>query len=284
MEGALAILGPGQLGLSLARHAAERGLRVHLLGRDRAHAQTGLQRLQQGWNRAVEGGRMPATERDQALERLQPMREFAEALEGAEALLEALPEDLDLKRRFWENAASNWPEVTLALTGSSCLAASEICAEPRLALLNFHPFVPVHRHPIVELAAASEQQIPRARALAARLGLQVIEVSSQGGLPGARMGLIQGLEAMRLVEEGAAEPAALDALMTGGYGLPCGPLELSDRIGLDLRLAIAEHLHRTTGHPRFEPPALLRRLVAEGRLGRKAGRGFYEWTHEGGRS
>jgi len=146
-------------------------------------------------------------------------------------------------------------------------------------------FVPVPRMAVVELAVPAgtpQVWVDRARALAATLQKRVVQVRDQPGFAAARMALAQGLEAMRLLEAGVASAEDLDALLTLGYGHPVGPLELSDRVGLELRLRIAERL-TASGEDRFQPPALLRRKVEEGATGLKAGRGLYAWDPDGRR-
>ncbi|HEU4951637.1 MAG TPA: 3-hydroxyacyl-CoA dehydrogenase family protein [Holophagaceae bacterium] len=261
----LAILGPGTLGCSLARHAASRGISVRLLGRDPGHAARALDRLR------ARGG-----------DTTRIMTGGSGDLEGADAVLEALPEDPSLKAEAWRALVPRLPEGALRLTGSSSLPVAELDAAAGLGgrLMAFHLFVPVGRMGIVELVAP-EAVPPRDRAraasLAAALDLRLVQVKDGPGYAAARMALVQGLEAMRLLEAGVASAEDLDALLVHGYGHPVGPLELSDRVGLDLRLAIAERLFAETGDPRFEPPRILREKVAEGALGRKAGRGFLAW-------
>lgn len=284
--GHLAILGPGNLGLSLARHAVERGLEVRLAGRDRAHAETGLHKVLAQWKRAVSEGRLEAMVYQSRACRIRALSGWAEALEGADALLEALPEDLDLKADHWRRMSARWPRGVLQLTGSSSLPASLIRRSAGLppGLQNFHLFVPVHRHLLVELAApldTPERLATKAQRLASAMGLRIATIEEGQGLAASRMGLAQGLEAMRLLQEGSASAESLDLLMTAGYGHPCGPLELSDRVGLDLRLAIARFLHESTGDPGFAPPQILIEKVAKGELGRKSGRGFFAWAPDG---
>lgn len=270
----LTILGPGTLGCSLARHAASRGLTVRLVGRDEAHAARALARMKA---RGADFTRATAHGLD------------AEAFAGADALLEALPEDPDLKAAIWRDLRAKLPDHTLRLTGSSSLPVAALDSRADLdgRLMAFHLFVPVGRMGVVELVAPpavpSADRL-RAASLAAALDLRLVEVQDGPGYAAARMGLAQGLEAMRLLEQGSASAEELDALMVHGYGHPVGPLELSDRIGLDLRLAIAERLFRETGDARFEPPRILREKVAEGALGRKAGRGFFAWDADAKRS
>lgn len=286
LMGPLAILGPGNLGLSLARHAVERGLEVRLVGRNRTHAASGLRKVLAHWKRAVAEGRLEPMVLQARECRIRASRDVDEALEGAGALLEAIPEDLALKAEHWRRMASRWPQQVLPLTASSSLPASLIRREGSLppGLQNFHLFIPVHRHPLVELATPAdtpERLTLGAQRLAQALDLRIAVIDERKGLAASRMGLAQGLEAMRLLQEGSATAENLDLLMTSGYGHPCGPLELSDRVGLDLRLAIAQFIHESSGDPCFAPPRILLEKVANGELGRKSGRGFFTWTPDG---
>jgi 3-hydroxybutyryl-CoA dehydrogenase len=283
---AIAILGPGALGLSLARHAAERGLNVRLVGRTREHALERLQKAQARWEGLDQGrttGKPPAW-----MDRIHASADVEKAIQGCDLFLEALPEAFALKAEAWRRLDALLAPEVLRMTGTSSLSVRNIreAAGMRHPLLGFHLFVPVHRMPIVELAL--EQDTPsglrdRVLALAEGLALHPVIVKDQPGLAASRMALAQGLEAIRLLEQGVANAADLDALMVLGYGHPVGPLELSDRIGLDLRLAIAEQLHEATGDPRFEVPDLLQKLVAKGHTGRKAGQGFHAWDARGKR-
>jgi 3-hydroxybutyryl-CoA dehydrogenase len=268
----LVVLGTGTLGRDLALWAAQRGLGVVLVGRSPARAQEALARLQALWPGHGEGPHL----------RTAPLEE---ALPGASAVLEALPEDLDLKRQALARLEALAPPATLLLTGTSSLPLAQLgegMTHPR-RLLGFHLFLPVRRMGLVELVVRPDTPgtwLEGARNLARRLGLEVIQVADRPAA--SRMGLALGLEAMRLLEEGAASAKDVDRLMVRGYGHPVGPLELSDRVGLDVRLAIARQLFQATGDPRFAPPDILKSLVASGHLGRKSGRGFHDWTPTGG--
>lgn len=288
MIGILAVLGPGTLGLSAAQWAAECGLEVRLLGRDLDHARLGLQHIEHRWGVALRRGVLSPQAHDQVRSRIQAAPFDSEAMEGVSALLEALPEVPDQKASALA-AAAGWggPDLLL-LSGTSALSISGLAeaAGVRRRLLGFHLFVPVPRMAVVEVAVPSgtpASVVDRGRALGLALRKRVVVVQDQPGFAAARMALVQGLEAMRLLEAGTASAEDLDALLTLGYGHPVGPLELSDRIGLDLRLRIAEGLFRASGNPCFEPPALLLEKVARGETGRKAGRGFYAWDSDGRR-
>lgn len=287
--GPLVIVGPGTLGRSLARHAAEKGLEVRLVGRDLAHAEKGIEAILSGWQKAVGKGNADSEALPLLANRIMASERVRTAIEGAAAIIEALPEDLAAKAAFWRSIGPLTHDNLLTLTGSSCIPASLIRREGKLApgLQNFHPFVPVARHPIVELGSppdTPDSLLLGARELAAALGLRVAPIQESLGLAASRMGLAQGLEAMRLLQKGHGSAEDIDALMTMGYGHPCGPLELSDRIGLDLRLSIAEFLFQASGDPIFSPPEILRRKVGTGNLGRKSGEGFYTWSAHGTRA
>ncbi len=288
MSAPLAILGPGTLGLSAAQWAAECGLETRLLGRDQAHADAGLERIRKRWERAEAQGRMSLEARSLAEDRLSSAPFGPAALEGAATLLEALPEDPAVKRALWSSLAGWSPPDLLLLSGTSALPISAMAAGTGLEgrLLGFHLFVPVPRMAVVEMAVprgADPLWVARARALGAALDKRVVLVADQPGFAAARMALALGLEAIRLLEEGVASAEDLDTLMTLGYGHPVGPLELSDWIGLDLRLNIAQGL-RETGKVRFQPPRILVDKVRSGASGRKALRGFYHWGPSGRRS
>jgi 3-hydroxybutyryl-CoA dehydrogenase len=216
------------------------------------------------------------------MERLSAAAFSAPALEGASAFLEALPEAPELKAPA-VSAALTWgsPEL-LVLSGTSALPITDLAHRAGAVgrLVGFHLFVPVPRMAVVEMAVpegTSQSWVDRARSLGSDLRKRVVQVRDQPGFAAARMALAQGLEAIRLVEAGVASAEDLDALMTLGYGHPVGPLELSDRIGLDLRLHIAEGL-LASGEERFQPPEILQAKVAAGHTGLKSGHGFHAWT------
>jgi 3-hydroxybutyryl-CoA dehydrogenase len=131
---------------------------------------------------------------------------------------------------------------------------------------------------VVIHAGTSEPTRDAVVATARRMGKEPIVVKDSPGFASSRLGVALGLEAMRMVEEGVATAEDIDRAMTLGYNHPVGPLRLTDQVGLDVRLAIAQYLHQALGDERFAPPALLERMVAEGKLGRKTGQGFYSWT------
>ena len=199
------------------------------------------------------------------------------------ALVEAVLEDLDVKRDVMSQA-SDWamPSALLA-TNTSSISIADIAADlPRPErLIGMHFFNPVHLMKLVEIVthdATDDAARTDALAVVQAMGKEPIVVRDSPGFASSRLGIALGLEAMRMLEEGVASAADIDRAMELGYNHPMGPLKLTDLVGLDVRLRIADYLHQALGAERFAPPAILRRLVAEGKLGKKSGHGFYEWS------
>jgi 3-hydroxybutyryl-CoA dehydrogenase len=196
-----------------------------------------------------------------------------------------VPEDLDLKRRVFSELDRLLPGAAILATNTSALSVTGIAAATAVPerVVGLHFFNPVAAMPLVEVVRGrdtSPAALARATAFAVSLGKQPVVVADAPGFATSRLGVAIGLEAMRMVEEGVASAADIDKAMELGYGHRMGPLKTSDLVGLDVRLAIAETLAGGIDGRRFEPPAILRRLVAEGRTGKKSGRGFYRWEGE----
>jgi 3-hydroxybutyryl-CoA dehydrogenase len=204
----------------------------------------------------------------------------ATRLATATLVVEAVPEDVELKRSVFRTVEGVAPEAVLATNTSSLSIDSlaDVLKEPR-RFVGLHFFNPVPSSDLLEVVVGgrtSAELVTQAQDWAAALGKTAIVVKDSPGFASSRLGVALALEAMRMVEEGVASAADIDTAMTLGYRHPVGPLRTTDIVGLDVRLAIAEHLARELG-PRFEPPRLLRDKVAACELGRKSGRGFYDW-------
>jgi 3-hydroxybutyryl-CoA dehydrogenase len=205
----------------------------------------------------------------------------ASAFAGCELVIEAVPEDLPLKiEALARIEATIAPGAAIASNTSSLSIDTLAGALERPAdFLGLHFFNPVPASDLVEIvlgSATSPDLAERARGWVTALGKTPVTVHDAPGFASSRLGVAIGLEAIRMLESGVASAEDIDAAMTLGYKHPVGPLRLTDIVGLDVRLGIAEYLHAELGD-RFEPPALLRQLVAEGKLGRKTGQGFFTW-------
>ena len=206
--------------------------------------------------------------------------EVGEDLAGCGLVIEAVPEDTALKQQVLGRVAGLAPEAVLA-TNTSSLSVDAIAGglpDPA-AFLGLHFFNPVPASGLVEIVvgtATAPAVVADAQRWVGELGKTGITVTDSPGFASSRLGVAIALEAMRMLESGVASAEDIDTAMTLGYKHPMGPLRTTDVVGLDVRLAIAEHLAAEVGE-RFEPPAILRDLVAAGHLGRKSGKGFYEW-------
>ncbi|MFC6091143.1 3-hydroxyacyl-CoA dehydrogenase family protein [Saccharothrix sp. BKS2] len=270
------VIGGGTMGAGIAHLLLAGGHEVVLVesGADRVPA--ARRAVAASLGKAADRGRLDA-DPEELLARLV----VAERLEPVAAALvvEAVPEDVELKRRVLAAAASACPDAVLASNTSSLSISALASGLPGERVLGMHFFNPVPVQQLVELVhhdGVSPEVVARARAWAEQLGKTVIEVRDAPGFATSRLGVAVGVEAIRMLEEGVASAEDIDTGMRLGYGWPMGPLRLTDLVGLDVRLAIAEHLAAELG-PRFAPPALLREKVAAGHLGRKTGRGFFTW-------
>lgn len=276
-----AVIGAGAMGHGIAHALALAGIDTTLVDLDAAALEKGLAAVKKNLDAGVEKQKVTAQARDAALAKLKGSRELESAVRGVDVVIEAVPEKLELKQRIFTTLDGVCAADALLATNTSSLPITKIanaCKHPE-RVVGMHFFNPVHIMKLVEVVRAeqsSEEAAQLALALSARMGKEGIDVKDSPGFASSRLGLVIGLEAMRMCEAGVASAADIDKAMTLGYGFPMGPLKLTDLVGLDVRLAIAEHLTRELG-ARFEPPQILRDKVARGELGKKSGQGFYDW-------
>lgn len=281
------VLGGGRMGAGIAHAFVLAGSHVFVVERDPATADAAAHRIRASLAQSVERGATarPPAELESAFESGTDSAVFA----GCDLVIEAVPEDRALKSEALTRAERAMPAGAVLATNTSSISIDDLAAglQRPWSFLGLHFFNPVPASALVEIvvgAATDPGALEAARGWIEALGKTPIVVRDSPGFASSRLGLALGLEAIRMLEEGVADAADIDAAMTLGYRHPLGPLRTTDLVGLDVRLGIAEELHATLG-PRFEPPALLRRMVAEGKLGRKSGEGFYEWPpHETERS
>lgn len=281
----VAVLGAGTMGAGIAQVSAMAGFRTLLYDVDAERAEAGLSRIRSELAKGVERGRVEAATRDRALAALEIRTALPGACDGVDLVIEAVPEDLALKISVLREAAeAAGPDAVIA-SNTSALSLTEIAqALPDPSrVVGMHFFNPVPRMKLLEIVRAyqtSEETLAVARHVAERMGKEAIVVQDVPGFASSRLGIALGMEAIRMVESGVASPEEIDKAMKLGYGHPMGPLELTDLVGLDVRLAIAEHLHRELGGTQFQPPQLLKRMVKAGKLGRKTGEGFYKYPQK----
>ncbi|CAN5635527.1 3-hydroxyacyl-CoA dehydrogenase family protein [soil metagenome] len=278
----VAVVGAGTMGQGIAYVAAVAGYQVTITDAASESVTRALDGIRESLRAGVERRKVAAADYDAILARIISEPGLAEAVRNAEIVIEAVPEDLALKRKLVADIEAAAPETALLASNTSSLSISEIATAVRIPerVIGLHFFNPVHAMKLVEIVrgrSTTDATVERAQAFAAALGKTSIVVQDTPGFATSRLGVVLGLEAMRMVEQGVASAEDIDTAMQLGYNHPVGPLKLTDLVGLDVRLAIADHLHATLGGDTYLAPELLRRLVAEGKLGKKSGEGFYRW-------
>ena len=279
----VAVVGAGTMGAGIAYAVALAGFEVCLTDSRAEVLPLALGRLNDLLAVAVKRGKLTEPERFAVSAQLRAEHEFAPAVSGAEVVIEAVHEHLGVKQQLFAELERAAPGDALLATNTSSLSVADIAAavQDPGRVVGLHFFNPVHAMKLVEVVThprASPAAVERAVAFARALDKEPIVVQDSPGFASSRLGLSLGLEAMRMLERGVASAEDIDKAMELGYNHPMGPLKLTDLVGLDVRLAIAEYLHQRLEEPQFEPPQILRDKVAKGELGKKTGKGFYNWS------
>jgi 3-hydroxybutyryl-CoA dehydrogenase len=279
------VLGTGTMGQGIAQVVAAAGFEARLFDADPAKVASSIDAIAKATQRSVDKGKLSVTARDALLARLAPASSLAQGAADIALCIEAIPEKIDLKVEVLGSVVRVAPESALVASNTSSLSITEIGARlgvaPRTVGLHFFNPVPVMELlEIVRGLSTSEASVEASLAFAARIGKTPIVVNDSPGFATSRLGVVIGVEAIRMLESGVASVQDIDRAMELGYRHPMGPLKLGDLVGLDVRLGILEHLHRELGE-QFRPPALLRQMVRAGKLGKKTGEGFYRWTADG---
>ncbi|HEU0053785.1 MAG TPA: 3-hydroxyacyl-CoA dehydrogenase family protein [Longimicrobium sp.] len=278
----MAVIGAGTMGHGIAQVCAMAGYDVALHDPQAGAVEKALGKVRENLDKGVERGKLAAADADAAHGRLRDAATLADAVSGAWLVIEAAPERMEIKETIFREAASAAPATAILATNTSSLSVTRIAeaaGEPG-RVIGLHFFNPVHIMKLLEVvrgAETSQETVDASLEFARRIGKEPIVVTDTPGFASSRLGVTIGLEAIRMVEQGVATPADIDKAMELGYNHPMGPLKLTDLVGLDVRLGIAEYLHAELGGEQYRPPELLRRMVAKGKLGKKSGEGFYEW-------
>jgi len=280
----VAVIGAGTMGHGIAQVAAASGYPVILRDVDKETLARGIQNVERNLVKGIQLGKLTEAERDQTLQHIRGTTRL-EDVSGADLIIEAAPERLELKQQILQQleSFSDQPFVFASNTSSlsiTSIAGSSVRPEN---VIGMHFFNPVHVMRLIEIVvgkATSEETVRAVSEVGRRMRKETILVKDVPGFASSRLGVALGLEAMRMLEQGVASAKDIDTAMELGYNHPMGPLKLTDLVGLDVRLSIAEYLHRELGSETFRPPEVLRRLVSEGKLGKKTGEGFYSWNND----
>lgn len=284
----IGVIGAGTMGHGIAQVAAAAGYRVILRDVDRDSLARGINAIERNLTKGIQLGKLTESDCDSTLQHIRGTTHLEE-IANADLIIEAAPERLEIKQQLLQEVETLSQQDFIFATNTSSLSITEIAkSSARPAnVVGMHFFNPVHIMRLVEIVvgrATSDDTVEIVREVSRKLRKEPIVVRDVPGFASSRLGVALGLEAMRMLEQGVASAKDIDTAMELGYNHPMGPLKLTDHVGLDIRLNIAEYLYQELGSETFRPPDLLRRMVEEGKLGKKSGEGFYNWNEEKQRS
>ncbi|MDP6932223.1 MAG: 3-hydroxyacyl-CoA dehydrogenase family protein [Myxococcota bacterium] len=278
----IAVIGAGTMGHGIAQVSAMAGYETTLYDLTTDALQAGLDKVRANLDKGVARGKVTEDQREAALVVLGGTTSMEQAVEGADMVVEAVPERLDLKQSLFRTVEPLASPGAVLATNTSSLSVGEIASgtQDPSRVIGTHFFNPVHINGLLEVihhSGTGNDVIEAIRTYGTRIGKEVVLVRDFPGFATSRLGVALGMEAIRMVEQGVASAADIDRAMELGYAHKMGPLRTTDLVGLDVRMHIGAYLARELDNPAFEPPALMRRMVEEGKLGRKSGEGFYRW-------
>ena len=262
----ITVLGAGQMGQGIAHISALAGFNTRLYDKDKSTLEAAMAAVEQTLSKGVELGKITNADRVRTLERLTPAMTVEHGVEDAGLVIEAIPEDINLKKDLFRQVADSVPEETVLASNTSSLSITEIASgipSPE-RVVGMHFFNPPHIIKLLEVIRgekSASEIVDRVCEIGRQMDREVVLISDSPGFASSRLGVVLGLEAIRMLEQGVASAADIDAAMVHGYRHPIGPLRLTDLVGLDVRLAIAQYLHEKLGSSQFEPPKLLQEMV-----------------------
>lgn len=281
-EKTVAILGAGTMGRGIAHVCAASGFKTRVYDINDAAIEAAMARIHATLDRALSKGKLNPEEREACNLRLSATTEVAAAVTGSDLIIEAAPENVDIKNSLFRKVSQHLAPHAILASNTSALALSNLAQSTGCPdrFIGMHFFNPPYALRLLELIVTdhtSSETVTQTRHFAEAMNREIVQVKDSPGFATSRLGITLGNEATRMVEEGVAKADDIDRALRFGYGHPMGPLELSDLVGLDIRLAITEYLYSSFGTDIFKPPELLKKKVAAGHLGKKSGLGFYVW-------
>ena len=280
------VVGCGTMGAGIVHICARAGYKVIVAEANDALLKKGISTVEGQYNDGVKRGKMTQAEKDTAFANISGTTDLA-AFKDVDLVIEAIIENLQAKQELFIKLDKICPPATIFASNTSCLSLIHIAGKTsrKEKVVGTHFFNPVYIMKLCEVVrsiATSDETVAIIDKFGKSVGKTVCIAKDTPGLMTSRLGMIQGLEAIRMVEEGVGTPAEIDSAMKLGYGLPMGPLELGDLVGLDVRLDIALSLYEMTKDAKWAPPILMQKMVAAGWTGKKAGKGFYNYDRPGG--
>jgi len=278
----IAVVGAGTMGAGIAQACAAAGFQVAMRDIDQRLVDGGFRRIREPLQKRVERGKMTQAEVDSILAKIRGVVSLKEAVDGAQLVIEAVFEKMEIKKELYAELDRLCPPTVVFASNTSSLSITEMASATKRAdrVVGMHFFNPAPVMKLVEVIRGSEtsdETVRLVKDVCAKLGKEAVEVKESPGFVVNRLLVPMMNEAFNLLQEGVATPEDIDKAMKLGTNMPMGPFELADYTGLDIGLDVMEVLHRETGDPKFRPSPLLRKYVRAGRLGRKTGRGVYEY-------
>ena len=270
------------MGRGIAQVAAQFGYTVHLFDVSTAQLDTAMNNIRANLEKGVARGKTTEQEKERCLSNLQTSTSLKDACDSCDLFVEAVPEKIALKHQILSEVEGYVSESCILGTNTSSLSIADVAAplQNPQRLIGTHFFNPVHIMKLLEIVyheGTSEDVITAVQNFGASIQKECILVRNAPGFATSRLGVALGMEAIRMLEEGVASAADIDKAMVLGYRHPIGPLKLTDLVGLDVRMHIGSYLSSALKNPAFEPPELMKKMVSEGKLGKKSGRGFYSY-------
>ncbi|UOF89612.1 3-hydroxyacyl-CoA dehydrogenase [Fodinisporobacter ferrooxydans] len=277
----ITVIGSGVMGRGIAYAAAAAGFEVRLHDKQESQLAHALETLKADMDTGIARGKLTPSDKEQALHRIKTTTELEEAARQADFVIEAIPEILDLKLQLFKALDSICPGHTILATNTSTMSPTEVGAATKRSgqTIAMHFFNPVPKMKLVEIIRGldtTDATYAITRSVAEQMGKVTVEVNEFPGFITSRINCLVGNEAMRMLQEGVASASDIDKAVKLGLNHPMGPLELADLVGLDARLRNMQYLHEKLGET-YRPAPILEKYVAAGRLGRKSGKGFYEY-------
>jgi len=278
----IAVIGAGTMGRGIAHAAAFGRYNTVLEDISRPMLEQAVAWIRQSFDEGVAKGKVEASVRDKALSLISTASNVEEAIRDADLIIEAVPEELEMKLELFTIFDKFAKTGTIFASNTSSLSITDFTdvTVSRDRCIGMHFFNPVPKMKLIELVRTphtSDATVAACREVAGRMGKEVVIVNEAPGFIATRINALIGNEAFNMLEAGVASPEDIDKALKLGLNHPMGPFELVDLVGLDVRLNILEYLHRTLGE-KYRPNSLLRQYVQEGRLGRKTGRGVYDYS------
>jgi len=279
----VAVIGAGTMGAGIAQVCAQAGWETRLYDAFPVGLEAGMARVDAFWDSGISRGKTTPEQKSEWSANLSAVADLAEVVSGVDLVIEAVPEILELKRSIFADLDKLAPEGAVLGTNTSGLRISDIASATGRPdkVVGMHFFNPVPIMKLLELVRhddISDSTIEFARSVGAAIGKTTILVNDVPGFATSRLGVVLGNEAIRMLAEGVASASDIDTAMRLGYKHPMGPLELSDLVGLDVRRDILNNLAEAFDDESYRPHPLLDQLVEEGDLGKKTGRGIYDWS------